>query len=188
MSEQEEEETVRLPGGFVVRRRFYGGVTALPDGSSPVQIDMDLTVDDSGRSKARMVLITPRRPDRDVAPEPLDEDALARINLVEAKDHIMLIEAQTHTPGRGYSWADVKSAAESGGIADALGVLDRDYPEALSAVRTARRRRQVTPQLLAEVLDLYDRGGGIQAVMKEKNYSESYAFKLLRKARQEVTP
>jgi hypothetical protein len=47
------------------------------------------------------------------------------------------------------------------------------------------RRYRPTLELLERVLKLYD-DGGIEAVQKDTNYSASYCFKLLRKARNEV--
>ena len=93
----------------------------------------------------------------------------------------MQIEAQQTTPDRGYTPSEAGAASAE----DFVGVIARDAHGALTSVRTARRRRQVTPELLTKVLDLYERGG-ISAVEAGTNYSESYCFKLLRKARQEV--
>jgi hypothetical protein len=184
--ERDEEETVRLPGGFVVRRHFYGGVTAHKDGYPPVDIAMDLDVDEAGRSVPRMILITPRmsEPGDLTSTMPLDDATLAAVDLVEAKDQIMLIEAQTHTPGRGYTWGDVATAANAGDVRQALELIDRDAPAALTAVKRARRNK-ITPQLLERVLELYEQGG-IDAVVEGTNYSEPYSWKLLRRARAEV--
>ncbi len=172
-------ETVKLPGGFTVRRTFTRNVVrSMPD-HTPVGIAMGIRVDDIGRPAVLGVIISSE------GLEPLGDKELAAIDLVEARDEIMRIEAQEMTPDRGYSPAEAMDAASQ---ADLDRITSRDAGAALTSVRSARRRRQVTPQLLARVLDLYDQGGGsIQAVVAGTHYSESYCFKLLRKARAEVT-
>ena len=174
----ETAETVKV-GGFTFRRTFSRKlVVGMPD-HTPVGIAMGLQVDDAGRSTALGVLISSE------GLEPLTDKELAAIDLVEAKDQLMRIEGQEMTPDRGYSRAEAMDAASQ---ADLDEITSRDAGAALTSVRSARRRREVTPQLLARVLDLYDQGGGgIKAVMAGTNYSESYCFKLLRKARAEAT-
>jgi hypothetical protein len=177
------EETIRLPGGFVVRRRFTGVTTDEGENHSPFDIVMDLTVDDDGRSHAQEIRIRVAGGDT-VGLPPLDDSALARIDLVKAKDQIMVLEALTHTPGRGASYNEIVEASRTGDLRQVFSVLDRHTPAAVAAMGTVRRRRQVTPELLTQVLDLYDQGG-VQAVMDTLHFSESYSFKLLRKAREE---
>jgi hypothetical protein len=170
--------TVRIPGGFEVRRYFGRKVLReLPD-RLPAEITMVMAVDDNVRTSIYSVQI-------DAPVDALDDDALRLIGstLVEARDEILRIEAQETTPDRGYTPAEASDAT----TADELErIISRDVRAARSAVRTARRRRQVTPELLARVLELYDEGG-VEAVKSGTNYSESYCFKLLRKAREEVT-
>jgi hypothetical protein len=64
--------------------------------------------------------------------------------------------------------------------------VERREADAYHAAKGAQRRRPVTPQVLAKVLALYDKGG-IEAVVAGTNYSEPYCWKLLRRARQELS-
>lgn len=54
--------------------------------------------------------------------------------------------------------------------------------EEMSQADAVRRRRQITPDLLADVLACYETGG-IAAVVDRFSYSERYAWKLLKRAR-----
>ena len=51
--------------------------------------------------------------------------------------------------------------------------------------RAARRRRNVTPELLSRVLELYEKSG-IHVVMDEFDYSERNARRLIARARKEL--
>jgi len=161
---------VRLPGagGFFVRRHFVRQIIRqLPD-HLPVRITTAVTVSADGRALVHSMTID--------SLEPLDDAQFIDLGFpggIEARDRSVQIEAQEVTPDRGYSPDDADPD------------LGADVEAAYAAVRAPRRRRQVTPELLSEVLALYDQGG-IQAVMAAKNYSESYSFKLLRRARAEV--
>jgi hypothetical protein len=139
---------------------------------------MTLTVRDGGKVDVHSVFIS------DLDLEPLGEDQLIDIGrrLVEARDEILRTELVETTPNRGY----VPSEAGEATPADFLGVIATDFEASQRSVRTARRRRQVTPELLARVLDLYNgEPGGIEEVHRALGYSESYCWKLLRKAREE---
>jgi hypothetical protein len=173
---ERDDELVKLPGGFVVRPRFVRtALRALPD-HTPAEITMTIAVDDRGRADVTEIVISSARL------EPFGDAELVELGaLVEARDELMKIEAQEMTPNRGYTRAE----AESVSGADFDRVIERDAASALRSVKTARRRRQVTPELLARVLELNDQGG-IEAVVRGTNYSESYCFKLLRRAREEV--
>jgi hypothetical protein len=60
---------------------------------------------------------------------------------------------------------------------------DAETPTATQAVR---RRRQITPDLLADVLASYE-SGGIAAIVDRYNYSERYAWKLVKRARAQAS-
>lgn len=55
-----------------------------------------------------------------------------------------------------------------------------------AAATRPRRRRQITPELLAQVVALYE-SGGIQAVEDQLHYSARYAWRLLARARKELS-
>jgi hypothetical protein len=175
--EEPESDTVAFPGGFVARRQFARkALRGLPD-HTPAGITMVMTVHDDGKTGVHSVIIT------DEGFEELGDAELAEIGakLIEARDEILRIELQEITPDRGYTPGEAGSAKPE----DFETILAIDAGAARKSVKTARRRRQVTPELLARVLDLYDGDvGGIRAVMAGTNYSESYCFKLLRQARQ----
>jgi hypothetical protein len=169
-----EPTMVKLPGGFVVRSRFTRRATRLLPDHLPAEIGMTIDVNASGRADVVAVFLS--------SLETLGDAELTALgaDLVNARDELVKIEAQEMTPDRGYTPAEASSA----NVEDFAAVIGRDADAALRSVRTARRRR-ITPELLAAVRDLYE-AGGIQQVMAGTNYSESYCFKLLRRARQEV--
>ncbi len=135
---------------------------------------MSMTVGDDGRAPVNLVIISSLEP---LGDEQFDELGLP--GLIEARDGILRIEAQEMTPTRGYTPAEASEATPG----EFNSIIARDAEAARGGLKTARRRK-VTRELMANVLDLYDKGG-IAAVMEGTHYSESYSFKLLRRARQE---
>jgi len=175
-SPESETETVPFPGGFRARRYFTRKVLRwLPD-HTPVGITMTMTAHDGGKTSEHRIVIS------DEGFEAIGDDQLVEIGakLIEARDEILRVELQEMTPNRGYTPEEASTAAPE----DFEGIVARDAAAAGKSARTARRRRQVTPELLAKVLDLYEQDG-ISAVTAALDYSESYGFKLLRKAREE---
>ena len=148
---------------------------SMPDRFS-VGITMAVEVSLEGRPVVHVVTVS----GEDL--QPLDYGDLDALRLAEALDEVMRIEAQEMTPDRGYSPAEAMTAADHVAL---NAITSRDESTARRSVLAFRRRRQVTPQLLERVLALYDQGG-IGAVVADTHYSESYCFKLLRKARAEV--
>jgi hypothetical protein len=103
------------------------------------------------------------------AGQPLDMAVLANIRLDEELEWLLRMEAVMTT--RGPDEESVRVDIES-------------WADATRAVKAVRRRRP-TRELLTQVLELYNQGG-IAAVEKGTNYSQSYCFKLLRKAKEEI--
>ena len=172
----DEEEIVRVPGpgGFSAHRLWIRDRVRANEGSA-YEVKAQVWMDDEGRPWAQTVLISAlvNRPGLDAA-------ALARIRLDEELEGLLQMEL-------------VSTTGEVTGV-DWLAVLDREGGEdelvaydqaAQKAASTAVRRRRPTRELLAKVLELYEEGG-IRSVQAKMNYSESYCFKLLRRARQEL--
>jgi hypothetical protein len=130
---------------------------------------MTVQMDDNGMPIVEAQSITPD--------QGLGMAALTDIRLDEQLEWLLRIEAvrttQAVQQGRDEDEAlDVRVDIES-------------WADATKAAKAVRRQRP-SRELLARVLELYEKGG-IQAVETGTNYSESYCFKLLRRARQEVS-
>jgi hypothetical protein len=173
----DEEETMPLPGPgrFLVHRRWKrtGGLSE----TSPFKVTMDVEMDDDGVRWVHGVFIAPlpNWPGLDIA-------TLAQIQLDVELEGLLQTEAIVTTmETRGPTLEEI----EKNGDAE-WDALRREVNTGVEkAAKSATRRRRPTRELLAKVLELYDKGG-IKAVQAETNYSESYCFKLLRRARQEV--
>jgi hypothetical protein len=180
MADETTAERVPMPGHLTVPRRFAGyAYVDQGDGRPWVNIDMDVEVV-AGGAVVHEIRIS-GNPDPSPSTQPnvaLDPEALGRVNLVRA-----LYEAITYEALLSSEAVDELRSAH--GHREAVQAWTRRWSEAASSVDTIRRRRQVTPELLRQVLGAYDRGG--IAAVQDLGYSESYGFKLLRRARQEVT-
>jgi hypothetical protein len=180
MTEDQEREAmplVRLPGPvpLFVRQHFVRKVLrGVPD-HTPAGITMGATMYEDGRPLWHFVFIS------DEGLEPLTDDQLGDIDLREVRDRVLAIEAQESTPDKGYTAAEAADAPAE----EFASIIARDYEDAYRAARASRRHRQVTSELLAEVLRLYD-AGGIDKVKDGVVCSQSYAYKLLARARAEA--
>jgi hypothetical protein len=176
---ESSEDLVKMPGGFSSRPKFTRTALKQLLDHLPAEITMTIELDESRRGRVWAIHLLPA-----MGIEPFDDPELIQLGgpgLVEARDELMKIELQEVTPDRGYSAGKAMEASRD----ELEALLARDEPAARESVKTARRRRQVTPEVLSQVLTLYD-VGGIEAVVEQLNYSESYSWKLLRRARQEV--
>ena len=176
-----------LPNRHTIRRRFdgyaYVEITAPGDTQrSWANIEADIEIQD-GEAVALEVRIFGTIASSSSAIEdervPLDRAALAKINLAQALDNAVIFEA-----------ASTSETFRSGLLAargrhETAEVWGRGWTEAAESTRSVRRRRHITPELLAQVLELYDQGG-IDLVASKLNYGVSYAWKLLRRAREEM--
>jgi hypothetical protein len=174
----DERDVVRLPGpgGFVVPRHWER--SSVPEPSHPFQVYVKVHMDDEGIPWVDRLVVA-------LVPDgPLDMATLAQIQLQLDKEVEGLLQAEAivttlETRGPTIEEIDKKGYAE-------LDDLIREVGAGVEkAVKSATRRRP-TRELLEKVLELYD-DGGIKAVQAETNYSESYCFKLLRRAREELS-
>ena len=112
---------------------------------------------------------------------PMSPELLREIDLVAVLDAAVQYEAgrQAHGSEVSVASSELDQAEGEGGFAR---LLDRDDSR---APRPARRRRNVTPELLTRVLELYEKSG-IHVVMDEFDYSERNARRLIARARKEL--
>jgi hypothetical protein len=188
MELERDEQTVEIVpygGVYTGRPRFRGLDLGHREPLPPFDIWMDLQVDQAGHGHASRIVIRPipGLGDDPARPTPLDRATLAKINLAMVMDNIMILEAQMHTAGRGVTESEFLEGAKTGRAQELVEVL-ADDADARTAIRKNRRRR-VTPELLATVVELYEQGG-IEAVTKGTSYSEPYSWKLLRRAKKEL--
>jgi hypothetical protein len=173
----DEEEIVRLPGPARLPVHRCWEQTVMPDAGAPYRVTMRVEMDDDGFPWVKGVFIAPP-----TDWPGLDAAMLARIKLDRDLEGLLQKEAlltAMETMGPTLEEIDTKGWGEY----DAFVVkLTEDSEKAATA---SLRRHRPTRELLARVLELYDEGG-IKAVQAGTNYSESYCFKLLRRARKEV--
>jgi hypothetical protein len=155
---------VKLPGGGTVRERFEQRVASPTEPRARFHFDVKML---AGRPcvVGLSVHASPR--------EPLTPDDLDRLSLVKMLDAAVFFEALEHEEERTYTAENVRD-----------GTWARESSELLESVhRSARRarRRTVTPELLAHVVELYN-DGGVPAVTAELGYSERNVRRLWARA------
>jgi hypothetical protein len=158
---------VQLPGGWFVPPEFTVQLGAIHHSESyTVAVEMRGT-----RSHVRFVGII-------ADGDPLSPERLDEISLAELVDAAVQQVALRYTPRKKFTLSEVE---EMGGraIAD---VIEADLEHAHRAATSARRRR-VTPERLAEVVELHEQGG-VGAIMDTLHYSERNARRLLARARE----
>jgi hypothetical protein len=176
---------VRLPGGWLVRERITCECTHREYPGDRYWLTVRVSA--SGFALERFVL---------EADPPAPPERLHTLDVPRMVERIVLENILT-----GYDPPEYIDALRERLGPDQPGVVDIDLEAtrawfdaseaikgemAAASVRKIRRRRKVTPELLAEVLDLYERRGGISAVSEGLEMSERNAWRLLARARREL--
>jgi hypothetical protein len=171
-ADESDGEIVRLPGSVPIHRRWRrtGGFTE----ECPYQLTMEVEMDDDGVPRATGVNIAllPNWPGLDMA-------TLAEIKLDKWLEGLMQTEVMVTMLGADPGFVATMSSDEERAL------FERVARDSETVTKAATRRRP-TKELLTKVLELYD-AGGVRAVQAETSYSESYCFKLLRRAREELS-
>jgi hypothetical protein len=177
--EEVPEGFVRLPGGWLVReqitRRFRN--RDHPDD----RYELTVRVSASGFAVEQFAADPPVPPERlrelDL-PGMVERAVLdaVEISLVDPPEYIDALRERLGRPAdfdedRFGSWHEAAIAIRE--------------EMAATSVRKIRRRRKITPELLEQVRDLYDRGG-IGAVVDGLDMSPRNAWRLLARAREEL--
>jgi hypothetical protein len=165
---------VSLPGGFQVPARFtirlHGRVRRTP---VECQVAVEML---GGKAHVRALAFEVRDPKA----KPLSAADLAGLNLTQVLDAAVQQAALEYTPRE---WVHDGSATD---LPTFLGWVhdqaDADSAAALSAARSARERRRITPDDLRRVYEIHD-AEGIEGVMDKLKYSERNARRLLARAR-----
>ncbi len=113
----------------------------------------------------------------------MSPELLREIDLVAVLDAAVQHEARRQALGSEVSVASNELDQAEGGEGFAR-LLDGE-DDLRARPRPARRRRNVTPELLSRVLELYEKSG-IHVVMDEFDYSERNARRLIARARKEL--
>ncbi len=163
---------VRLPGGEVVPESFTA-VVVLPE--KGLRWDVGVAMVD-GRPHAQWVMTRSKQ-------RPMSPELLREIDLVAVLDAAVqhMARRQAHGSDVSVAFSELDQAEGEEGFAR---LLDRE-DDSRAPARAARRRRNVTPELLSRVLELYEKGG-IHVVMDEFDYSERNARRLIARARKEL--
>jgi hypothetical protein len=168
------KDTVRLPGGQLIPRRIaLSGETELrPEGTPPVDVSGYEVLDDDGRP-TELVIKLKTRPG-----EPgLDGAELGAVNLAALHHNQVTFEVWKRT-----------TMVTVGNMSYADLGPERQYL-ARANVKAASRglrapKNAIKPSTLTEALDAYE-SKGIGAVMK-MGYSRTHAYRLVKRARQEL--
>jgi hypothetical protein len=162
------------PGHIPVPRRFsVSGLGWLDEHRVTYHWTVLVNMADDGTPQWGGLVISPRPPGGPIPP-----DDMPRIDLNRLLDEAIKVQISKVVQPP----ADVGAALDVS--AEALVDLLHAHDAAISnRAKQARRRRRITPQLLDDVVRLYDRSG-IAAVCDELDVSERYAWKLLARARE----
>lgn len=163
----------RVPNSFTIR--LLGQVRRTPV-EAEVAVEMI-----GGTHYLRALALAARDPAK-----PLSAADLADINLVLVLDWAVREKAREQTTREWVLDEDPASFNSFGAFKGwVLAKADADAAAALSAVRSARTRRRITPADLRRVLDVHA-AKGIGGLMTELGYSERNAYRLLARARKEL--
>jgi hypothetical protein len=178
-----DSETVRLPGGETVPRRLdhQGDTNLRSDDRPPVTIDGWETLDDTGNVTELSITLRTQPGEPGLTMEELGDVNLAALHHNRVLAHIYNRRAAIRIP------EDTDTLAVTGRTFDQL--ARERQAQARTAMRTTSKRirtaQAVPPERLAEILDTFE-NGGINAVMK-LGYSRSHGYKLVARAREEVS-
>jgi hypothetical protein len=168
--------TVSLPGEWAVPESFEAAWTTLDEYRLRVRIGVHM-IDGQPHVGYLVMGTDPADPHRRF----LSDKDLRRVDLVAMLDAAVRDAAWHTTPKPPITLADIEQLGGQG----LFDLWMREFQSAHTAARRARRRR-ITSELLAEVLELHEKGG-IHLVMEELGYSERNARRLLARARKENT-
>jgi hypothetical protein len=185
---EDSGETVALagPGGWRVRRSWQDVAVythaehGIPNPDRPAfTVTMDVVADDDGVPGVRSVRF-------ELDPSMPSADAVQLNNLTLGR-HFEIVIQREAIRSTTEQWLSVDELMTKPGP-ETLDYMEARDVAALQAARgVRRRRRKITPEMLAQVLEAYDKGG-IGAVQAAVHVSEPYAWKLLRRARKELQP
>jgi hypothetical protein len=169
---ENQETVVHLAGGLLVPRRFRRYLMTRPRGEH-YEVEVEMI---GGRQHLRRLVIEPAGGKRTISPK-----QLSAIDLVDVLDAAVQHEALDHSGAAARYWSEPVVTPESAAAVN----------DALDAA-TMTRRRRITPDVLAEVVELYKRGGeiykgdggGVRLVIERLGYSERNVRRLLARARE----
>lgn len=166
-----DDTLVQLPGGWVVPERFEESLPPLRRSDS-YEIGVEMVGGRPYLASARIVIDGP----------PIPPERVGKLDLAGMIDAAVRQRAIATTPRQKYSLEELHAMGDEQGAEVLLDAIRSGYAEATVAARRARRRR-ITPELLGQVVELFD-SKGIAGVMEELDYSERNARRLLARARE----